>query len=128
MIVALLGPSADLERCERAADGLIAAGITIAYNWPETVRERRNAGLTDADLNGFERAGILSECLDAIDNCDLVWWLCGDSIGAAFEAGYAYGSHSEREFVCSGTPHAIYRPGSHFATDAEALTWIARVR
>ena len=128
MIVALLGPSADLERCERAADSLIAAGITIAYNWPEVVRERRNAGLTDVDLTDEERWQTQNACLVAALSCGVVWWLSSDSVGAAFEAGIAEGVGQYREMVCSGTPHAIYRPGRHFPTDAEALAWIVGSR
>lgn len=128
MIVALLGPSADLERCERAVTAILHAGHTVAYDWPSAVRARREAGLTDADLSDEERWQTQNACLGAVLRCDVVWWLSSDSVGAAFEAGIAEGVGQRREMICSGTPHAIYRPGRHFATDAEALAWIVGSR
>ena len=122
MIVALLGPSADLERCEAARDALVAAGITVAFDWPSQVRAMRDRGLTDDDLTDEDRVEIGNACGNAIDQCDLAWWLCSTSVGAAFEAGYA--CRAFVKVVSSGPQHPIYRAGSHFATDAEALAWI----
>lgn len=121
MIVALLGPSADLERCEAARDALVQAGITLAYDWPRQVRAMRDAGLADDDLSDDDREVIRDACLTAIDECDLAWWLGGVSGGAHLEAGFAI--RASKPIVSSGPQHPIYRC-EHFASDFAALVWI----
>ena len=121
MIVALLGPSADLERCEAARDALVAAGITVAFDWPSQVRVMRDRGLTDDDLTDEEREAIQDACLLAIDECNLAWWLGGASGGAHFEAGFAI--RASKPIVSSGPQHPIYRC-EHFPSDFAALAWI----
>ena len=121
MIVALLGPSADLERCEAARDALVAAGITVAFDWPSKVRAMRDRGLTDDDLTDEDRVEIGNACGNAIDQCDLAWWLGGSSGGAHFEAGFAI--RAGKPIVSSGPQHPIYRC-EHFSSDFAALAWI----
>lgn len=122
MIVALLGPSADLERCEAARDALVAAGITVAFDWPSQVRAMRDRGLTDADLTVWQRREIAIACTSGIDRSDLAWWLSSGGVGASYEAGWA--ERAGVEVVVSGEPHPIYQGDVQFPSDFAALAWI----
>jgi nucleoside 2-deoxyribosyltransferase len=118
--IALLGPSADLDRCEDVAWKL-RRFATVAFDWPALMRADRDAGLSDADLTLAQSIAIRDACFAGIDRADVALWLSdGKSIGAAVEAGFA--AKRGIPIFIAGVPHPVYRElGMVFRTDDAAL-------
>lgn len=129
LIVALLGPSADLVRCEDAVFQLRRFAV-VAFDWPAQVRDDRDAGITDAMLSPMERIVARNACCEGIRRCHVALWLASPSIGASYESGFA--DALGKPIVIAGTPrHPIYgetiEDALRFDRDEDAILYLAGI-
>lgn len=142
MRVYIIGSSKEIPRVRAAEQTLSAAGCTIVSEWIAPVERHGTAGVA---LPDYARARYAMANLAAIDRADivLVLWPQTESIGAYFEAGYAFSRATTSSFsdpfgvVWAGGPadgtiwHSLARqvPTCRtYDTDEEAIGWIVTFR
>jgi hypothetical protein len=113
--VFVAGPSADLDRCERAVFAVRKFGM-VTEDWVAKVRADRDAGLTDHDMTEALALSRANECIAGVERADVVLWLSGGkSEGASLEAGVCIANRIP--FVISGPPHPLYRSKAALIAD-----------
>jgi|GEM_PF-4655184 len=124
----IAGASAELDRCERFRDAVIALGFEVTYDW---MTARRVAGKGDAELSPQDRENIAELCMLGVDKCDAFVLLIplppSETVGAWVEYGMAYGLIGSDGVTCVivGTHPTIFTEAAdHVATDADALDYL----
>lgn len=120
------GSSSNLRRCEDVIWELRRFAI-VTCDWPAKIREKLDAGISDADLTDDEARFFAAEDERGVDECDCLLWLSEGSVGASWEASRA-NAQGKPVFV-SGSLHALYGrrlpDDCKFANDADAIAALA---
>lgn len=123
MKVYIAAASAEIERAERVAGKLAAAGIQITSSW---MRQVRRAGAANPrEASSGQRRTLAVGCLSEVGDSDVVLLLMPpvgtETIGAYWEAGYAR-SLSARIILSGDTKRSVFSAlGEEYETDDEAI-------
>lgn len=132
MKVYIAGASSEIERAERVAAKLTAAGIEITSSWMANVRKVGAANPRDASR--AQRRTWANGCLAEVAKSDVVLLLMPpagtETIGAYWEAGFAIGDIGQtgldrRIIISGGVKRSVFSAlGEEYETDHAAIVAI----